>query len=553
MIVGKNAAAMSSEQRNTVPTGVAPIDEAIGGLEHGRVHLLYGELETGKTTIGMRFLAEGLSAGERCLLVTRYAAAAALDGLSRAGRPSHEDVATGRLALFEYATDLVDVLGRVEDLRFVLEELESIAAETRPQRIVFDTADFVFSIQQGYGHTLQISAFLHWLAGTGATSLLIVEERVNERIVQSFRANAPAVMHSMVRRFPDRVEHHLAFEKGTIKAPHRRIGLQADGQFVTYEIYDAKARTLPLPAAPGRRRGGGDRTGQLTMPEEAAQMVAEAAGSSGPLDGASAASGGGSSSAVPRRGRPRVLLIDGDRVTAVLAARAVEPECDLAVEADGISGLAKLGPFDPDLVVVELDLPVVDGFAICRQVREASRVPVIAISGARVSEADRMRSAEAGADLFLSKPFGLREFGLRARQLVARFRGEATPFAATLPDPVPDPLVPFDRVVALLTTGAAGKSLIGCRVASRVAAQRALIVDAVRAELHPDDVLAFDNTTGRLVVLVAPEAAEAVAVQLSRRVREVVGIELQFLLAPIAPQARPVDEPGQPVFDGERL
>ena len=56
---------MSSEQRNTVPTGVAPIDEAIGGLEHGRVHLLYGELETGKTTIGMRFLAEGLAAGER--------------------------------------------------------------------------------------------------------------------------------------------------------------------------------------------------------------------------------------------------------------------------------------------------------------------------------------------------------------------------------------------------------------------------------------------------------------------------------------------------------
>ena len=213
----------------------------------------------------------------------------------------------------------------------------------------------------------------------------------------------------------------------------------------------------------------------------------------------------------------------------------------------------RLGPFDPDLVVIELDLPVVDGFAICRQVRESSRVPVIAVSGARVSEADRMRSAEAGADLFLSKPFGLREFGLRARQLVARFRGEATPFAATLPDPVPDPLVPFDRVVALLTTGAAGKALIGCRVASRVAAQRALIVDAVRAELHPDDVLAFDHTTGRLVVLVAPEAAEAVAVQLSRRVREVVGIELQFLLAPIAPQARPVDEFGQPVFDGERL
>jgi DNA-binding response OmpR family regulator/archaellum biogenesis ATPase FlaH len=544
---------MSDESRNTVPTGVAPIDEAIGGLERGRVHLLYGELDTGKTTIAMRFLAEGLAIGDRCLLVTRYPAATALAGLAGAGRPTDADLASGRLALFEYATELVDLLGRFDDLRPILDELEVIAAEFNPDRIVFDTADFVFSIQQGYGHTLQISAFLHWLSGTGATTLLVVEERVNERIVQSFRANAPAVLHSMVRRFPDRVEHHLAFEKGPVKAPHRRIGLEADGRFVTYEIYDAKARTLPLPAAPGRKRSGGDRTGQLTMPEEAAQMVAEAAaGPSGPLGEASAA-GGSVYGAPTRRGRPRVLLIDADRVTALLVARAVEPECDLEVEKDGISGLAKIGTFDPDLVIVELDLPLVDGFAICRQIREASRVPVVAVSGSRVSEADRMRSAEAGADLFLSKPFGLRELGLRSRQLIARYRGEATPFAATLPDPVPDPLVPFDRVVALLTTGAAGKALIGCRIAVRAAGQRALVVDAVRTELHPEDVLAFDKTTGRLVVLVAPEAAETVATQLSRRVLDVVGLDLQFLLAPVAPQVRPIDDSARVGVDGERL
>lgn len=545
---------MSAESRETVPTGVAPIDEAIGGLDRGRLHLLYGELDTGKTTIAMRFLADGLAKGERCLFVTRYSGAAAIAQLEQTGRPVRDDLATGRLALFEYATELVDLLGRYDDLRIVLDELDAICAEVRPARIVFDTADFIFSIQHGYGHTLQISAFLHWMSGTGATSLLVVEERVNERIVQSFRANAPAVMHTMVRRFPSHVEYHIAFEKGTIKAPHRRIGLEADGRFVTYEIYDAKARTLPLPAATARHRSGGDRTGQLALPDEAAQMVAEAAGiSSGPLGDASATQPAQKALSSSRHGRPRILLIDADRVTAVLTARAVEPECDLAVENDGISGLAKMATFDPDLVVVELDLPVVDGFAVCRQVREASRVPVVAVSGSRASEADRLRSAEAGADYFLAKPFGLREFGLRSRQLIARFRGEATPFAASLPEPVPDPLVPFDRVVALLATGAAGKVLIGCRIPTRATGPRARVVDAVRTELHPDDVISFDPVTGRLVVLVAPETAEDVAAYLSRRVRDVVGMELQFLLAPVAPQVGRAGQTAGIAVDGERL
>lgn len=545
---------MSAETTKKALTGVAPIDEAIGGLELGRLHLLYGELDTGKTTIATKFLAEGLARSERCLFVTRYSAATAIARLSAAGRPVDEDLASGRLALFEYATELVDLLGQYGDLQTILDELDTITADVRPDRIVFDTADFVFSIQQGYGHTLQISAFLHWMSGTGATSLLVVEEKSNERIVQSFRANAPSVMHTMIRRFPDYVEHHIAFEKGDVKAPHRRIGLEPDGSFVTYEVYDAKARTLPLPTATGRRRSGGDRTGQLTMPDDAAQMVAEAAGiASGPLGEASSASGEVPVTTSARRGRPRILLIDADRVTAVLAARAVEPDCDLAVETDGISGLAKIASFDPDLVVVELDLQLIDGFAVCRQIREASRVPVIAVSAARVSEADRLRSAEAGADYFLAKPFGLREFGLRSRQLVARFRGEATPFASSLPDPVADPLVPFDRVVALLTTGAAGKTLIGCSVPTRSTAQRAHVVDAVRMELHPDDVLAFDSVTGRLVVLVAPELAEEVAKHLSRRVREVVGMDLQFLLAPVAPQVGRHDDVTGAGFDGERL
>lgn len=543
---------MTAERPNPVPTGVEPIDEAIGGLERGRVHLLYGELETGKTTMALRFLAEGLARGERCLLVTRNRADETVERFAEAGRPCDADLDAGTLAIFEFAVDLVDLLGRFEDLQPILEELETMTAEHRPDRIVFDTADFVFSIQHGYGHPLQISAFMHFLGATGATSLLVAEERTNERIVQSFRANAPAVMHTILRRFPDRVEHHLAFEKGSIKAPHRRIAYLGAGRFATVEVYDARARTLPLPAYAGRRRSAGDRTGQLSLPEEAAAIVAEAVASSdsGPL--ADRPEGGTMSPSGSRGGRPRVLLVDADRVTALLAARALEPDCDLAVETDGIAGLTRIGTLDPDVVVVELDMPLVDGFAVCRQIREMSLVPIVAISSSRASEADRMRSAEAGADLFLAKPFGLREFGLRVRQLVARYRGLPPPFAATLPEPIADPLVPFDRVVALLATGAAGKTLLGCRVGTRSASQTARVVDTVRSEIRPDDVLAYDTATDRLVVLVSPDAASDTAALIARRVRDVVGVMLQVQVAPVsaapvrAGEAMPVVEAESP-------
>jgi CheY-like chemotaxis protein len=93
------------------------------------------------------------------------------------------------------------------------------------------------------------------------------------------------------------------------------------------------------------------------------------------------------------------------------------------VEAgDGVSGLAKLISFKPDLVLLDIDLKAVDGFELLQHIRANLDVPIIALSSSRLRASDRIKSAELGADYYLTKPFSTRELKQKARQLIARYR-----------------------------------------------------------------------------------------------------------------------------------
>jgi CheY-like chemotaxis protein/KaiC/GvpD/RAD55 family RecA-like ATPase len=125
-----------------------------------------------------------------------------------------------------------------------------------------------------------------------------------------------------------------------------------------------------------------------------------------------------------RRVRPEdynVLLIAGD---AQSAERVMKSLAEYHVEQapDGVSGLAKLISFKPDLVVLDTDMGAVDGFEMLRHIRANLDVPIIALSSSRLRASDRIRSAELGADYYLTKPFSHREMRQRARQLIARYR-----------------------------------------------------------------------------------------------------------------------------------
>jgi DNA-binding response OmpR family regulator/KaiC/GvpD/RAD55 family RecA-like ATPase len=117
-----------------------------------------------------------------------------------------------------------------------------------------------------------------------------------------------------------------------------------------------------------------------------------------------------------------ILVIDDDPVSCEQVAQALG-EYTVEIVHDGVSGLAKLISFKPDLVILDVDLPIVDGFKVLAHIRSSLNMPIVILSGTRVRASDRMLSAELGADYFMTKPFSGKELQQKARQLIARYRG----------------------------------------------------------------------------------------------------------------------------------
>jgi two-component system, OmpR family, response regulator BaeR len=94
--------------------------------------------------------------------------------------------------------------------------------------------------------------------------------------------------------------------------------------------------------------------------------------------------------------------------------------------ADGKEALAHIRQQAPRLIVLDLVLPGLDGIALCRAVRERSRVPIIMVT-ARVEEIDRLLGLEVGADDYLCKPFSPRELVARIKAILRRLAGGGGP------------------------------------------------------------------------------------------------------------------------------
>lgn len=118
---------------------------------------------------------------------------------------------------------------------------------------------------------------------------------------------------------------------------------------------------------------------------------------------------------------PVVLLVEDDPIMSRFVRDAlVNRGHRVALAADGRAALDHLehGP-DPDLVILDLGLPVVDGFEVLERLRRTSTVPVMVLS-ARGSQEDKVRALDLGADDFLGKPFGLPELLARVRAQLRR-------------------------------------------------------------------------------------------------------------------------------------
>jgi DNA-binding response OmpR family regulator len=89
--------------------------------------------------------------------------------------------------------------------------------------------------------------------------------------------------------------------------------------------------------------------------------------------------------------------------------------------SDGKTAIEKARSFHPDLIILDVMLPVMDGFEVCRVLRQEMNTPIIMLT-ARTDEIDRVVGLEVGADDYLSKPFSMRELIARVKALLRRVR-----------------------------------------------------------------------------------------------------------------------------------
>ncbi len=126
-----------------------------------------------------------------------------------------------------------------------------------------------------------------------------------------------------------------------------------------------------------------------------------------------------------------VLVVDDDPMVAeVVTAYLTRAGLRVRRASDGPSAVACAEAHLPDLVVLDLMLPGLDGFEVYRRISELGPVPVIMLT-ARGAEGDRVRGLELGADDYVTKPFSPRELVLRARSVLRRSRPVAADTAET--------------------------------------------------------------------------------------------------------------------------
>ncbi len=135
---------------------------------------------------------------------------------------------------------------------------------------------------------------------------------------------------------------------------------------------------------------------------------------------------------------PRILLVDDERSLQTLLAYPLRKEgYEVVAALDGREALDRLRETTFDLIVLDLMLPKVDGFEVCRQVRARSSVPIIMLT-ARAEEIDKVLGLELGADDYITKPFSVREFRSRVKAVMRRAA------QSRAEDPLEEPLVDGD-------------------------------------------------------------------------------------------------------------
>jgi two-component system KDP operon response regulator KdpE len=126
-------------------------------------------------------------------------------------------------------------------------------------------------------------------------------------------------------------------------------------------------------------------------------------------------------------GRTRVLVVEDDpNIVDLIRSNLTVRGFETVVSPDGSRAMQLLETEQPDIVLLDLMLPEIDGFELCRQIRERSTIGVIVVS-ARGGERDKVTALNVGADDYMTKPFSIEELLARITATLRRTRPSAAP------------------------------------------------------------------------------------------------------------------------------
>lgn len=135
----------------------------------------------------------------------------------------------------------------------------------------------------------------------------------------------------------------------------------------------------------------------------------------------------------------KALIVDDDRVLADVLAFTLRREgFDIVLAYDGQAALKRWADEEPDLVILDVNMPRLDGFSVCRRIREQSDTPIILLT-VRGDEDDIVHGLELGADDYIAKPFSPRQLVARAQAVLRRAGRTGTPTHRRVGDLVLEP------------------------------------------------------------------------------------------------------------------
>lgn len=120
--------------------------------------------------------------------------------------------------------------------------------------------------------------------------------------------------------------------------------------------------------------------------------------------------------------KTKILIVDDDNNIAELISLYLTKECyDTKIVNDGEEALAAFDSYNPNMILLDLMLPGIDGYQVCREVRTKSNVPIIMLS-AKGEIFDKVLGLELGADDYIMKPFDSKELVARVKAVLRRFQ-----------------------------------------------------------------------------------------------------------------------------------